>query len=73
MRPVPLKITGKFTYLMTELGHLRWMRYAPAGASAPARKKNTRPLRPEKRQKGRRDGEEGEARECHGHKIIGVN
>lgn len=53
-----MKITGKFTYLMIELGHLRWMRYAPAGASAPARKKNTRPLRPEKRER--------EARERHG-------
>ena len=39
LKPVPVKMTGKFTYLMNEFGHFSEMRYATSGATAPMRKK----------------------------------
>ena len=44
MAPVPLKMTGKLTYLTNEFGHLSVMSQPKSGRAAPMRKKKTRPL-----------------------------
>lgn len=42
--PVPLKMTGKLTYLTKQFGQRKETRYVNKGQSAPTRKNQTRPL-----------------------------